>query len=179
MKAIVATSLRVRHPDLLIVGEDSIIDDFCYFSTRVVVGRCSHIAAGCSVAGGRERTFTLGDFSSLSAGVRVWCTSDDFANDLVTIIPPDIASPKEHLFTGDVTIGNYTAVGANAVIMPKTEVPEGTVVGALSFVPAGFALEPWSVYAGTPVKRLRARNREAVMRQVEHMERALAARSGT
>lgn len=176
MKPIIAASCRIRHPEIFVVGEDSIVDDFCYFSTRVTVGRCSHIAAGCSVAGGAARQFSLGDMSSLSAGVRVWCTSDDFTHDLVTIIPAGIEDIKERLISGDVLIGHYTAIGSNAVIMPKNELPDGTAIGALSFVPAEFAFEPWSVYAGVPIRRLRARDRDAVLRQRDRLEAALAAR---
>lgn len=176
MKPIISTNLRIRHPDVFVVGEDSIVDDFGYFSTQVIVGRCSHIASSCTIAGGRERTFRLGDFSSLSAGVRVWCTSDDFAEDLIMIVPPDLEDPKKHLIAGDVSLGNYTGVGANTVIMPANEIPEGTAIGALSFVPPAFAFEPWSVYAGTPIRKLRARNRDAILRQVEAIERSLAAR---
>lgn len=179
MTPIISKQIRVRHPADFIVGEDSIVDDFCYFSTRVRIGRCSHIASGCSVAGGVARLFELGDFSSLSSGVKVWCTSDDFVNDLVTIIPPGMPEVKEHLLSGDVIIERYTAVGSNSVIMPANRIPEGTVIGALSFVPAEFAFEPWSVYAGVPIRLVRARNKPAVLAQAKRLEMALAERDRT
>ncbi len=81
---------------------------------------------------------------------------------------------KESLITGDVTIGNYTGVGANSVIMPDNAIPEGTTIGALSFVPPRFAFEPWAVYAGAPIRRVRARDRDAVMRQVRRLEERIA-----
>jgi hypothetical protein len=40
--------------------------------------------------------------------------------------------------------------------------------GALSFVPPEFSFEPWTVYAGIPIAPVKARNRESVLRQVEH-----------
>lgn len=141
------------------------MDDYCYFSTRVRVGLCSHIASGCSVAGGADRLFTLGDFCSLSSGVKIWCTSDDFVNDLVTLVPPGIESPKKHLITGDVSMGDYTAVGSNSVVMPKNAIPEGTVIGALSFVPPEFEFKPWAVYAGNPIRFIKPRNQAAVLEQ--------------
>jgi acetyltransferase-like isoleucine patch superfamily enzyme len=155
---------------------DSIVDDYCYFSTRVRIGRSSHIASGCSVAGGRDWLFTLGDFCSLSSGVKIWCTSDDFVNDLVTIIPQGVEQVKTHLITGDVTFGNYTAVGSNSVVMPRNTIPEGTVIGALSFVPASFEFQPWGVYAGNPLRLLRPRNQESVLEQVRRLEAMLEAR---
>jgi acetyltransferase-like isoleucine patch superfamily enzyme len=173
VKPIISSNVRLRHPELFEIGEHSIVDDFCYFSTRVRIGRCSHIASGCSVAGGADRLFVLGDFCSLSSGVKIWCTSDDFARDLVTIVPPGAGPIKEHLISGDVTFGDYTAVGSNAVVMPGNEVPEGTVIGALSFVPARFALEPWSVYAGIPVRRIGPRDRAAVLAQAATLRQRL------
>ena len=173
----ISPQIRVRHPEHFVVGEFSIVDDFCYFSTKVRIGRCSHVASGCGVAGGVARSFELGDFSSLSSGVKIWCTSDDFVNDLVTIIPAGVGPIKEHLISGDVTIANYTAVGSNSVIMPGNHIPEGTVIGALSFVPAAYDFEPWSVYAGTPIRLIRPRARDKVLAQVSRLEAALKERS--
>jgi acetyltransferase-like isoleucine patch superfamily enzyme len=177
-RAIVSPHVRIRCPDDFRVGAHSIIDDFCYFSTRAAIGRCCHIASGCSVAGGREQNFRLGDFSSLSSGVKIWCASDDFVNDLVTIIPPDAGKKggpvKDHLIRGDVVIGRYTAVGANTVVMPGNKIPAGTVIGALSFVPASFRFKPWSVYAGIPIRLIGKRNRAHVLAQARALERSLA-----
>jgi len=120
-----------------------------------------------SVAGGPARLFTLGDYSSVSSGVKIWCASDDFVNDVVTIIPDGVGRIKDHLITGDVTIGNMCAVGANSVIMPDNEIPEGVAIGSLSFVPAGFRFKPWSVYAGIPIRFIKKRKRANVLRQVK------------
>ncbi len=129
------------------------------------------------MAGGVERQFAIGDFCSLSSGVKIWCTSDDFTQDLVTIIPPGVQEVKDHLIAGDVELGNYTAVGSNSVVMPANTLPEGTVVGALSFVPARFQFEPWSVYAGVPIRYLRPRNRDNVLKQVSSLEQQLRSRA--
>lgn len=175
---IISPNIRVRHPEHFVVGDDSIVDDFCYFSARVRIGRASHIASGCSVAGGPAHEFTLGDYSSLSSGVKIWCTSDDFVNDIVTIIPAAAASVHTQRIEGDVHIGHFTAVGSNAVVMPDNHVPDGTVIGALSFVPARFPFEPWSVYAGTPIRLIRRRNRERVLAQVQQLDAALGIARG-
>ena len=175
VKPIVSPHVRIRHPEHFVIGDYSIVDDFSYFSTRVRIGRCSHVASGCSVAGGVERQFALGDFCSLSSGVKIWCTSDDFANDLVTIIPPGVRDVKQHVISGDVTFDHCTAAGANTVVMPDNHVPEGTVIGALSFVPPRFAFEPWSVYAGIPVRRVGARDRAAVESQTMRLREQLDA----
>jgi acetyltransferase-like isoleucine patch superfamily enzyme len=167
--------VRIRHPEHFEIGAYSVVDDFSYFSTRVRIGRCSHIASGCSVAGGRDRQFTLGDFSSLSSGVKIWCASDDFVNDVVTIVPQGAGPIKAHFIEGDVTFASCTAVGANTVVMPGNSVPEGTVIGALSFVPAGFTFESWAVYAGIPIRRIGDRNRDQVQAQAIRLRERLDA----
>jgi galactoside O-acetyltransferase len=157
---IVSQNVRLRVEDHFEIGEHSIVDDYCYFSTQVRIGDWTHIATNCSVAGGPERLFTIGDFSSLSAGVRIWCTSNDFVHDAIMI------GAAEGI-TGDVSLGDHTGVGANSVVMPRNDVPEGVAIGALSFVPVEFEFEPWTVYAGIPITRIASRDRDSVLRQVE------------
>lgn len=173
VKAIVSPHSRIRHPEHFDIGPFSIVDDFCYISTRVRIGMCSHVASGCSIAGGPSYRFTLGDFCSLSSGVKIWCVSNDFVNDLVCVVPPSGGDIGAHPIEGDVTMGNYTAVGTNSVVMPGNVIPEGTVIGALSLVPAGFIFEPWSVYAGVPIRRLGRRNQASVLQQAERLRARL------
>lgn len=176
MNPIISSNIRIRNREYFVIDQDSIVDDFCYFSTKVRIGRCTHIASGCSIAGGVEMQFEIGDFCSLSSGVKIWCTSDDFVNDVVTIIPADVDPVKTHLIRGNVKIGNYTAIGSNSVIMPSNHLPEGTAIGALSFVPTSYKFRPWNVYAGCPVRLIRPRNRESVLAQVTKLESSIAAR---
>ena len=75
-------------------------------------------------------------------------------------------------------MGDMTAIGANSVVLPGNDIPEGTVIGAMSLVPAGFRFEPWSVYAGVPIRRLRGRNREAVSQQAGRLKQMLMERRG-
>jgi len=177
VKPIVSPNTRIRHPQHFEIGDYSIVDDFCYISARVRIGICSHVASGCSIAGGPTHQFTLGDFSSLSSGVKIWCVRDDYANDIVCILPAGI-DVKAKLIEGDVAFGHYTAVGANAVVMPGNNVPDGTVIGALSFVPACFDFEPWAVYAGVPIRKVGERNREAVMQQATVLRAYIEAARG-
>jgi acetyltransferase-like isoleucine patch superfamily enzyme len=153
------------------VGEGSIIDDYCYFSSCIEIGRFCHIANGVSIAGGKDYTFTLGDYSSISAGVKIWCQSNDFVRDMACLTPPEITVPG-HPICGDVSIGRLTIVGSNSVIMPNQTIPEGVSIGALSFVPTGFEFEPWQVYAGVPIRKIKARDKAEVLRQREYLEKS-------
>lgn len=74
---------------------------------------------------------------------------------------------------GDVILGDYTGVGANSVVMPDNHIPEGTAIGALSFVPPRYRFEPWSVYAGAPIRKVGGRNRDRVLAQAELLRQRL------
>ncbi|HAJ26711.1 MAG TPA: hypothetical protein DCG53_05615 [Syntrophus sp. (in: bacteria)] len=167
--SIISPNIRIRYPEYFEVGAYSIVDDFCYFSTKIRIGISCHIASGCSIAGGEHFSFEMGDFSSLSSGVKIWCRSNDFVNDLVVINPPGLGLEDVQPVEGDVSIGHYTGIGANSVVMPHNCIPEGTVIGALSFVPPAFLFKPWSVYAGTPIRLIGIRNRDRVLKQVEQL----------
>ena len=167
---IISKNIRLRVPEKFKIGQGSIVDDFCYFSTQVTLGQFCHIANGVSIAGGRDQSFSLGDYSSVSAGVKIWCASDDFVRDMACLTPPELSYPRNSL-VGDVTIGALTIIGSNAVIMPEQEIPEGVTIGALSFVPTAFDFEPWHVYAGVPIRKLKKRDKDEVLRQRDVLER--------
>lgn len=172
MEPIISPNCRIRHPKHFSIGKYSIVDDYCYFSTRVKIGKCSHIASGCCVGGGKNWQFILGNYSSISSGVKVWCASNDFVNEIVIIKPKGIKVGDKSI-EGDVTIGNLSGVGANSVIMPNNNIPDGTVIGALSFVPPNFKFKPWAVYAGIPIKFITYRSKERVIKQFKDIEKKL------
>ena len=60
--------------------------------------------------------------------------------------------------------GKYTGVGTNSVIMPGNDIPEGVSIGALSFVPSNYKFEPWTVYVGRPIRPIKKRNKENVIK---------------
>lgn len=168
MKSIISNNIRIRHPKDLKIDEYSIIDDFCYLSTKITIGKHCHVGPGCSIAGGRDFQFILGDYSSISAGVRIWCRSNDYTNDLVVLNPKNKYIGDKQI-EGDVTIGKMCGIGSNSVIMPHNNIPEGTVLGALSYVPPNFKFKSWSVYAGIPIRFIKKRNKKNVLRELRHL----------
>lgn len=171
--SIISKHIRIRCPDHFSVGDHSVVDDFCYFSTKIKIGDYCHIAPNCTVAGGKDHLFEIGNFSSLSSGVRVYCTSNDFVNGLVCLLVEELQYIERNITSGDVILGKYTGVGANTVIMPNNQIPEGTVIGALSFVPENFPFLPWSVYAGAPIRLIKNRNQSIILKTLEDIQRKM------
>lgn len=170
MDPIISKNTRIRYEEFFKIGKYSIVDDFCYFSTQIEIGKYCHIASGVLVGGGKDVKFVLGDYSGVSAGAKIWCSSSNFIDDLVTIISRDIDIGLTSI-SGDVIMEPMTGIGSNAVVMPNNVIPEGVVIGALSFVPSNFKFESWSVYAGTPIKFIKKRNKENILKQVKLLEK--------
>jgi len=173
IKPIISKNIRMRYPELFTIGEGSIVDDFCYISVGLSVGKFSHISTGCSFVGGCDNYVRIGDFCGIVAGARLVCNTVDFVNDLATIIPKDVLQVENPINKGDVVFADYSAIGANSVMMPNNYVPEGVVIGALSYVPSNYPFEPWMIYFGTPIKPRKKRNRDSVLKQAEVVEKYL------
>lgn len=72
----------------------------------------------------------------------------------------DIDSPTFQLRTGTIRIGSSAWICAEAFIGPDVHIAAGCVIGARSCVVKSIN-EPWTVWAGSPPKRLRQRKRQA------------------
>lgn len=138
------------------VGDNVRIDDFAIIiatgpvdiGSYVHVPNYCYIAAGCGV--------TLHDFVTLAPGVQIFTKSDDYSGVRMTgpLVPTEYAGGR----AGHVTLGKYVIVGTNTVILPDCRLGEGCSVGALSLVKTD--LEPWTVYAGAPVRKIAERKRD-------------------
>jgi acetyltransferase-like isoleucine patch superfamily enzyme len=117
------------------------------------LGNYIHIGGGCFVgcAGGVR----MDDFSGLSQGVRIYSGSDDYNGDSLT--NPTVPREFVRIKLAPVSLGRHVIIGSGSVILPGVKIGEGSSVGALSLVHK--SLEPWGVYFGIPVKRLKARSK--------------------
>ena len=137
MKKIISKNIRIRNKKFFTIEKGSIIDDFSYFSTKVKIGSFTHIAANCHIGGGINYQFEIVNFCSISSGVKVWCESNNYIEDL-PIVHKNIKEIENNPIKGDIKIGNFCIIGSNTVVMPKNEIPDGVAIGALSFIPKNF-----------------------------------------
>jgi acetyltransferase-like isoleucine patch superfamily enzyme len=152
------------------IGSNVIIDDFVFIQATgpCYIGNYVHIASFTSIAGGG--TFCLEDFSGLSSGVRVITGTDDFLGGGLT--NPTIPSEFRATSRLKVLVKAHAIIGTNSVILPGVTIATGAAVGAISLVRKD--LSPWKVYAGNPLREVRDRPREQILRS----EHELFARHG-
>lgn len=135
------------------IGNNVRIDDFSVLSGNIKIGSYVHISAFVALYG--SNGITINDYSGVSAHSIIYSAVDDFSGEYM--IGPLYPKSVTNVQGGLVTLGCYTQIGASCVVMPNLIIAEGTVVGAMSFV--NESLEPWGIYAGIPVKKIKDRSK--------------------
>ena len=139
--------------ELMSIGNNVRIDDFCLLSGEIQLNDNIHISAYSALYG--KCGIVMEDYTGLSPRCTIFSASDDFGGDF--LISP--MSPKEYtnIIGGKVIIKQFSQVGTGSVIMPDLIINIGVAIGALSLVKE--SLEEWGIYAGNPLKFIKRRNK--------------------
>ena len=151
----ISTKASIYNTELIEIGDNSRIDDFCVISGKVKLGRNVHISPLCLIAGGMEGV-TIEDFTGLAYGVKVFTRSDDYSGE--TLSNPTVPEKFRKTFKASVVIKRHCHIGAGAVILPGVTLEEGTSVGALTLVDK--STQPWGIYVGIPARRIGERKKD-------------------
>ena len=150
-----------RYPHLVEIGDNVIIDEFCYFTTELTIGSHVHIGPQCTVIGGSKSKFIMEDFTGLAAGCRIICASDNYLGDGMT--NPTI--PKEFHATvtySKVIMKKHSLLGTNCVVHPGITIMEGAIAGSATLITKD--LNSWTVNIGIPSKEIKLRKKETILK---------------
>lgn len=161
----ISDKAAIYNADLIDIGDNSRIDDFCVLSGKVAIGRNVHIAVFCNVAGGSEGV-RLEDFAGLAYGCHVFSQSDDYTGR--TLTNPTVPAIYKCETKKAVHIGRHCIVGTNSLIFPGVTLGEGCSVGAMSMVTK--STEVWSVYSGVPARKLKDRKRDLLALEKAYLD---------
>lgn len=138
------------------LGNHVRIDDFCVLSASsagIDIGNYIHIGVQTSLIGAGN--ITLADFCNISGKVSIYSSNDDYSGEYMT--NPMVDEAYTHVTSEAVTIGKHSIIGCGSVILPGVDIGEGVSVGALSLV--NRSLEPWYIFAGQPVRKIKVRSK--------------------
>lgn len=152
-EVLISTKASLYDIHLIEIGDYCRIDDFCLLSGVITLGRNVHIAPYTNIAGG-EKGVTIGDFSGLAYRVTVFSQSDDYSGESMT--NPTIPDEFKNESKEKVVIREHVIIGSHSIVFPGVDIAIGTSVGAMSMVTKS-TLE-WSVYFGSPARRLKSRS---------------------
>ena len=153
---LISRNAILYHPEKLELGDNIRIDDFTTISGNVVLGNNIHIAQFCGLYGGTAG-IVFEDFSGLSSKGTIYATSNDYSGECLT--NPTV--PEKYKYNDkdeEVRIGKHVVIGASSVVLPGVVIGEGCSVGAMSL--CNHSLDPWGIYVGIPVKRVKERSRK-------------------
>ena len=147
---------RIYSPHKISIGDNVRIDDFCILSGDITLGSHIHVSPYVALYGALGIEFE--DYTGISAHSVVYSAMDDFGGDyLVGSVHPEELT---NVTGGKVLIRKFSQIGVNCVVFPNLTIGEGVAIGACSLVTKD--VEPWGIYIGTPVRRIKERNRKMV-----------------
>ena len=149
---------RIVNVDRMEIGKGSRIDDFVFINggQGIKIGRYVHIASFTSIIGGG--TLEIGDYVSLACGSRIITGTHvpEGGKRMTASLPLE----QQSVMRGKVMIGKDAFIGTNAIIHPDVIIGEGAVIGSNSLVLKD--VEPWSVNAGSPCRKIGERERVSI-----------------
>lgn len=134
----------------IIVGPKCQIDAFvrikCAGGTaNIEIGEETYINSGTVMYSGNG--LKIGNQSMIAANCTIAPVNHQFSARDKTILEQRFMPSR-----GGITIGNDVWIGAGSVVLDGTEIPDGVVIGACSLVSG--TLEPYTIYAGNPLKKI-------------------------
>jgi len=162
----ISGNVEIRRPHLVSIGNHVAIDTGFYLTTSANIGDYVHIAPYVTVIGGVHGDLIMEHFSGMSAGCRIICGSDDYLGDGLTgpTIPEKYHASIKY---APVVLEKFVVLGTNVVVMPGVVIGEGSVIGACSLVTKD--VEPWSVYVGTPARKVKDRPKDKIIAYAREM----------
>ena len=131
------------------IGSNVRIDDYTIISAKegkLKIGSNVHIGGQSYFGCGGE--VQIENNINISQGVKVYSKLDNYLEH----------NNKHSVLLKKVVIKDKVIIGSGTVIVGNATIDEGTTIGALSFVKKD--LKSWSVYAGNPIKFIKARKKK-------------------
>lgn len=146
-------------PENIIIKNHVIISEFAYVAggLGMWIGNHIHIAAHSSISGGGY--CVMEDFSGIAAGARLITGSADVSGFGMT--SPTLPVEFQSVYRSFVHLEKHSVVFTNAIVYPGVTIGEGAIVSVGSVVKSD--VEPWSIYAGNPAKKVARRNKRMIL----------------
>jgi len=154
----------IYSPELVSLGNNVRIDDFCVLSGEIEFQDYVHIGQYTALYGQNRIKFE--PFGGTSAGCLVYSTTSDYSGEHLS--SPMVPEPFRYSTGGPVIFEKHAFIGAGSVVLPNVILKEGSVVGAMSLVIKN--LDPWTIYAGIPVKKIKERKKNLINLEIKLKE---------
>lgn len=135
------------------VGENTFLAENSVLIGDVTVGRDCSIWYG-TVLRGDVNKITIGDRTNIQDGAVIHTLYDGSKHPSQTHIGSDVSVGHNATIHGAI-IEDKCLIGMGATILDNAVVPTGCIIAANALVLSNARLEPYSVYAGVPAKKVK------------------------
>ncbi len=136
-----------------VVGENTFLADNATLIGNVTVGRDCSIWFN-AVLRGDVNKIVIGDRTNIQDGVVLHTIYDGAKHPSQTIIGNDVSVGHNAIIHG-ARIGDNCLIGMGATLLDNAVVPSGCIIAANALVRSNEQLEPNSLYAGVPARRIK------------------------
>ena len=157
------------------IGEGTFVADTAVIVGDVTIGRDSSIWFN-AVLRGDVNTITIGDRTNIQDGAVIHTLYDGSPHPSQTHIGNDVSVGHNAIIHGGI-IGDNCLIGMGAIILDNAEVPAGCIIAAGALVLSNAKLDPDSLYAGIPARKIRTvtpEQREQIIKRTAHDYRMYA-----
>ncbi len=135
------------------VGENTFVAENATLIGDVTIGRDCSIWFN-AVLRGDVNKIVIGDRTNIQDGVVLHTLYDGSKHPSQTIIGNDVSVGHNAIIHG-ARIGDNCLIGMGSTILDNAVVPSGCIIAANALVRSNEHLEPNSLYAGVPARRIR------------------------
>ncbi len=155
----ISARAEIKRPQLVRVGSHIAIDSGFFCTVGAELSDYIHIGPAVTVIGGAKGLLRMGHFTTIGAGSRILCASDEFLGEGLVGMAPE--PYRDRIIYGPVIVERFASIGTNVVVHPGVTLAEGSVVGSCSLVTKN--TEPWTIYIGVPAKPVKTRPRAKML----------------
>ena len=157
---LVSNKASIYGAELISIGNNVRIDDFCILSGKISFGNNIHIGVGSMIFSSNDKNdnivIKIDDFSGLSSRCVIYAISDDYSG--LTMTNPMIPDKYKGVIKKSVLIGRHCIVGTGSTIMPGANLAEGAALGAMSLLT--MPTKEWKIYFGVPARAIKERKKD-------------------
>ena len=149
-----------------VIGENTFLAETAVILGDVTIGRDCSIWYN-AVLRGDVNKIVIGDRTNIQDGVVLHTLYDGSPHPSQTIIGSDVSVGHNAVIHG-ARIGDNCLIGMGATLLDNAVVPSGCIIAANALVLSNAQLEPNSVYAGVPAKKVKEvtpQQREGIIRR--------------
>lgn len=163
----ISTKCSLYGASRISIGDNVRIDDFAVISAGaagISIGNHVHVAVMATMIG--HAHIELADFAGLSGKVSIYSSTDDFSGEFLT--GPTLPAGFTKITSAPVRVGRHGIIGTGAVLLPGTQMMDGSALGALSL--ASGDLMEFTIYAGIPARPVGPRRQDLLALEKAFLE---------